>query len=182
MASSGSVALFHLIGCTPEAPTREAAFQKQTPQQTFKVHTDTLRAAWQELTTTSSASLDMVVLGSPHFSFQEFEHLIPLLEGKQRKSTVQFLVTTNRLVRDLAQKAGYLTTLEAFGGRITVDTCILTSPMLSERIKTIMTNSAKYAYYAPGLLETAVVFGSLEDCVRSATEGTIVKDENWLNG
>lgn len=182
MASSGSVALFHLVGCTPEAPTREAAFQNQSPQETFIVTPETLRAAWRELSTTSSTSLDMVVLGSPHFSFQEFKQLIPLLEGHRKKPSVEFLVTTNRLVRDLSDKAGYLSVIEAFGGRITVDTCILTSPMLPERIRTIMTNSAKYAYYAPGLLETDVVFGSLEDCVQSAMEGTIIKNDSWLNG
>jgi predicted aconitase len=42
----------------------------------------------------------------------------------------------------------------------------------------LMTNSAKYAYYAPGLLNAQVVFGSLEDCVRSAVEGRVVRDES----
>jgi hypothetical protein len=78
----------------------------------------------------------------------------------------------------LAQKAGYLTTLEAFGGKVTVDTCILASPMLPPEIKRLMTNSAKYAYYAPGLLNTEITFGSLADCVRSAVEGRVVRDES----
>jgi predicted aconitase len=41
-----------------------------------------------------------------------------------------------------------------------------------------MTNSAKYAYYAPGLLNTRVTFGSLADCVRSAVEGRVMRDES----
>ena len=41
-----------------------------------------------------------------------------------------------------------------------------------------MTNSAKYAYYSPGLLDTEVVFGSLEDCVRSAVAGRVVRDDS----
>ena len=92
---------------------------------------------------------------------------------------LDFWSLTNRIVRDLAKKAGYASIIEDFGGRITVDTCILTSPMLPEQIKTIMTNSAKYAYYAPGLLDTAVVFGSLEDCVQSAVIGQVVRDDSW---
>jgi predicted aconitase len=41
-----------------------------------------------------------------------------------------------------------------------------------------MTNSAKYAYYAPGLLATQMVFGSMADCVQSAVEGRVVRDES----
>ena len=178
MASSGAVAMFHLIGCTPEAPTRAAAFQNREPEVTVKVTKDILRTAFCELTTTTSTSLDLVVLGSPHFSFDEIKQLAPLLQGKSRHPNVQFLVTTNRIVRELAKTAGYLSMIEDFGGRITVDTCILTSPMLPTSVKTIMTNSAKYAYYAPGLLETAVVFGSLEDCVNSAIEGRVIQEDS----
>jgi len=63
-----------------------------------------------------------------------------------------------------------------------VDTCILATPMLPSEIKVLMTNSAKYAYYAPGLLNTRVVFGSLADCVRSAVVGRVVKDESLWQG
>jgi predicted aconitase len=78
----------------------------------------------------------------------------------------------------LARQAGYLEALEAFGGKVTVDTCILATPMLPPEVKTLMTNSAKYAYYAPGLLNTRVTFGSLADCVRSAVEGRVMRDES----
>ena len=78
----------------------------------------------------------------------------------------------------LARDAGLLEPLEAFGGKVTVDTCVLTTPMLRPEIKTLMTNSAKYAYYSPGLLRTAVVFGSLADCVESAVQGRVVRDES----
>jgi predicted aconitase len=49
--------------------------------------------------------------------------------------------------------------------------------MLPPNIKVLMTNSAKYAYYSPGLLKTEMVFGKLADCVRSAVEGYVVRDE-----
>ncbi len=78
----------------------------------------------------------------------------------------------------LAKKAGYLEPLKAFGGQVTVDTCILASPMLPPEIKRLMTNSAKYAYYAPGMLKTEITFGSLADCVQSAIEGRVVRDES----
>lgn len=181
-ASSGAVALFHVVGVTPEAPTREAAFQGNAPQETITITMDMLREARRELTHTDSGQLDMVVLGSPHFSLAEFKKLAPLVAGKKKNAQVKFLVTSSRAMSQLAQKAGFLEPLQAFGAQLTVDTCILTTPMLPKEIQHLMTNSAKFAYYAPGLLNKEIAFGSLTDCVNSAIEGKIVRDEtSWMN-
>jgi len=177
MASSGAVALCHIVGVTPEAPTLEAAFQGNAPARVLDITLPMLREARRALSTADAGKLDMVVLGSPHFSLDEFRRLAPLLEGKQRHPNVQFLVTTSRMVRMLAEETGLMAPLEAFGGRITVDTCILTTPMLPPEIEVMMTNSAKFAYYTPGLLNRLMAFGSLEDCVHSAVEGRILTDE-----
>jgi hypothetical protein len=173
-ASSGSVALFHIVGVTPEAPTLEAAFHGQPPEEEVQLTAADLRAAWDDLSTVRDAQLDMVVLGSPHFSLTEFQALAPLLQGRRRNPKVRFLVTTSRAVAALAARAGALQSLEAFGGSLTVDTCILTMPMLPKDTRTLMTNSAKYAYYAPGMLGVQVAFGTLADCVESAIEGRVV--------
>jgi hypothetical protein len=178
-ASSGAVALFHITGVTPEAPTLDAAMQGQQPQQTVDVTMDALRRARRELTTADGDRLDMVVLGSPHFSLAEFRQLAPLLAGRQAHPGVQFLVTSSRGMALLARRAGYLDALEQFGGKLTVDTCILATPMLPPDVKLLMTNSAKYAYYAPGMLNTRVTFGSLADCVQSAVAGRVVRQEGW---
>jgi len=182
VASSGRVALCHLVGITPEAPTVEEAFQRRAPEAIADVTTDDLRAARAELTTADGDRLDMVILGSPHFSVEEFTRLAPLVTGKQRHPDVKFLVTSSRLMRELAAEAGVLGPVLDFGAQITLDTCILTSPMLPPEIRTLMTNSAKYAYYAPSLLNTRVTFGSLADCVRSAIDGRVVRDDSvWVN-
>jgi cis-L-3-hydroxyproline dehydratase len=178
VASSGRVALFHLVGITPEAPTVGDAFQQRSPETTVDVTTADLRAARDELTTASGDRLDMVILGSPHFSIEEFKLLAPLVAGKRRHHDVKFLVTSSRLMRELAAEAGVLSPIVEFGAQITLDTCILTSPMLPPAIKTLMTNSAKYAYYAPSLLNIRVTFGSLADCVQSAVDGRVVRDDS----
>lgn len=181
-ASSGAVAMFHMVGITPEAPTIEDAFQGTQPEETITVTMDMLRESYQALTHTDSERLDMVVLGSPHFSLAEFKQIAPLVEGKQKHSDVKFLVTSSRAMVQLAKHAGFLDALESFGAQLTVDTCILTSPMLPEEIKYLMTNSAKFAYYSPGLLNKQITFGSLKDCVTSAVEGKIVRDTSlWTN-
>ena len=177
-ASSGAVALFHIVGVTPEAPTLEAAFQARTPSEVHDLTMDQLRHTRSELTTTPEARLDMVVLGSPHFSLAEFRQLAPLVQGRRKHPDIQFLITTSRIMSTQACDAGLLKPIEDFGGRLTVDTCILATPMLPKSIRVLMTNSGKYAHYTPGLLAAQVVFGTMQDCVRSAVEGRIVRDES----
>jgi predicted aconitase len=143
---------------------------------------DLLRTARSELTHTDSDELNMVVLGSPHFSLAEFKQLAPLVKGKKKSPGVKFLVTSSRAMTQLAKQAGYLEFLQEFGAQLTVDTCILTTPMLSKEISHLMTNSAKFAYYTPGLLGRKIGFGSLKDCVDSAVAGKIIRDESlWLS-
>ena len=180
-ASSGGVALFHMVGITPEAPTLREALHGKEPSKTIEVSMDLLRQSRRELTHTDSDQVDMVVLGSPHFSLAEYRRLAPMLLGKRKHPDVKFLVTSSRAMTQLAEKAGLLAPLQDFGVQITVDTCILTSPMLPEQIKHLMTNSAKFAYYTPGLLGRKIAFGSLEDCVNSAVSGKIVRDESLWN-
>jgi predicted aconitase len=180
IASSGTVGMFHIVGVTPEAPTVRAALQGREPTRIHSITLQDLNAARGELTTSTGQELDMIVLGSPHFSLEEFKALSPLVRGRRKHDRVRFLVTSSRALAALAERAGLLDTLRDFGGTITLDTCILTTPMLPPEIQTIMTNSAKYAYYAPGMLNTRVVFGSLEDCVRSAIAGRVeIEERAW---
>lgn len=180
-ASSGGVALFHMVGVTPEAPTLEAAFQGNEPLQIIEVDMDALRQSRRELTHTDNDDLHLVVLGSPHFSLAEYKRLASLVAGKKKHPQVKFLVTSSRAMTQLADKAGFLAPVREFGAQVTVDTCILTSPMLPDEIQNLMTNSAKFAYYSPGLLKKKIAFGSLKDCVNSAVAGRIVRDEAlWM--
>ena len=181
MASSGSVALFHWVGVTPEAETIQDAFNGKNPEKIIDVSLSDLVRARNDLSSSTSDRLDMVVLGSPHFSLNELRSLGPLIEGKRRHPGVRFLVTTGRGVKLLAEEMDLLVPLMKFGAEITVDTCILTTPMLPSGIRSIMTNSAKYAYYTPGILDREVVFGSTQACVESAVSGKVVKDDRlWV--
>jgi predicted aconitase len=177
-ASSGRVALFHIVGVTPEAQTLADALQGRAPESVRGISFADLVAARRDLTTADGDELDMVILGSPHFSVEEFRLLAPLVEDRRVHPRVKFLVTSSRLMKELASEAGVLDPVVRFGAQITLDTCILASPMLPPSIRTLMTNSAKYAYYAPSLLNMRVTFGSLADCVRSAVEGRVVRDDS----
>jgi hypothetical protein len=66
--------------------------------------------------------------------------------------------------------------LERAGVRIVTDTCTYLSPLLGSAKGPVMTDSAKWAWYGPMNLGVQVAFGSLEECVRSALDGRIVRD------
>jgi len=182
-ASSGEVALFHAVGVTPEANTLEEAFHGGKPQRIIDIHLSDLQRSEADLSTAREGDkLDLVVLGCPHFSFDEFRELATLIRAKTEKDKtlhpdVEFVVISSQTSYALLQRSDFLGVLTDFGIEITLDTCIFHTPMVSPDTKVIMTNSGKCAYYAPGQLGVRVAFGSMAKCVDSAVEGCVCRKE-----
>lgn len=176
-ASSGAVALFHAVGVTPEAPTLDAALHGRPPERVVEVTPAMLRAARDSLTTAAGGRLSAVSLGTPHFSVAEFGRLVPLLDGVRVREGVEFYVSTGRHVAREVEARGWRPALDRAGVRLVVDTCTYVTPILRGHGGVVMTNSAKWAYYAPGNIGVEVAFGSLEECVRSAAAGAVWRDE-----
>jgi predicted aconitase len=176
-ASSGGVALFHAVGVTPEAPPLDAAFAGGRPEEVHEVQTASLRAARDELSTAPDGRLDAVSLGAPHLSVAEIERVAGLLDGRAAAPGLDLYLNTGRGVLQRAWDAGLVEPLERAGARFVVDTCTYITPIMrSGPGVVVMMNSSKAAYYAPGNLGLDVVFGSLEECVRSATRGEVWRD------
>lgn len=173
-ASSGAVALFHAVGITPEAPTLADACQHQPPQKTVTLTLADLAQARQRLSTVADGRIDVVALGSPHFSLAEFAALLPLLDAHPPQT--EFIVCTNRLALGALQKRGWLDRLKAANVQVVVDTCVVVTPIVKAKGGVLMTNSGKFAHYTPGNIGLQVVFGSLAECVRSAALGRVWRD------
>ncbi len=191
-ASSGAVALFHAVGITPEAPTLEAALGDREAEEWIEIDVSDLRAGLVSLSTAPGGAeagagegvdlaIDVVALGSPHFSPREFAELLPLVERHPPAGSVEFVVCTNRLSLDELERRGSLDRLRSLGVRVVVDTCVVVAPILRTPAGgVLMTNSGKFAHYAPGNVGFDVVFGSLAECVRSAHAGRLWRDaELW---
>ncbi len=176
-ASSGAVALFHVVGTTPEAPTLDAACQGETPRERIMVSAGMIRAARDSLSTAAGVSrIDAVAIGSPHLSRAEFAELLRLSAGK--RFAVPFYACTGRDVWRAIEAEGAAATLKASGVIPVVDTCVVVAPILRDmRGGVLMTNSGKFAHYAPGNTGYAALYGSLEDCVASAATGALRRDE-----
>lgn len=174
-ASSGGVALLHAVGVTPEAPTLEAALHGEPAEQTYVVTVDDLRAARAELSTATGDRLDAVSLGTPHYSIDQFAELAALLTGGPPVAPgVRAYVSTSRAVLAAAERLGHADTVRAAGFEIVVDTCTYVTPVLAPGTRVVLTDSAKWAYYAPGNLGVDVVVADRAGCVASAREGRIV--------
>ena len=178
-ASSGGVELWHGTGVTPEAPELGAVFAGSDTQ---RVTADDLARAHRDLSTASDGPLDAVALGTPHFALAEFEQLVQLFDGRRVKVGLPMLVSTSRGVREMARARGWIAALEAAGVEVPVDVCTYHSPRVRGLRGRVMTNAAKWAYYAPGMLGVEVAFGSLKECVESAIRGEVWRDPAlWTN-
>ncbi|MGD0723598.1 MAG: aconitase X catalytic domain-containing protein [Roseiarcus sp.] len=176
-ASAGAVGLFHAVGITPEAPSRRDAFGGAEPSgEAIDLSPEDFRRALARLSTApDGAPISAVCLGTPHFSLAEFQALAPLVAGFRAARGVAVYVNTGRDTRAALAGAGLLAGLEAAGLTIVADTCTYVTTLLRRLEGVVMTNSGKWAHYAPGNIGVEVAFGSLEDCLASAAEGRVVR-------
>lgn len=174
-ASSGAVGLFHVEGVTPEAPDLATALGGAMAESALTPEPAELRAVRDALSTAASGPIDAVAVGSPHFSLAEFRQLEALLPPAP--FAVPFYACTGRAEHHRLEREGRLAQLENAGVKIVVDTCVVVTPVLPPKNGVLMTNSGKFAHYAPSNTGYGVVYGSLEDCVASAVRGRVVRDE-----
>jgi predicted aconitase len=174
-ASSGAVALFHLIGVTPEAPERDACIDKNKPLIEDAIFPATLREVERKISTAQKGDVDLIVLGCPHFSYQEFLHLTRLLSGRKIHLNVNMWVFSSRSVYHWLIESGLLDTLQDAGIKVFTDGCSLTVPYHLWNTRTIMTNSAKMANYYYSDIGISILYSGLEDCIESAIAGRYIR-------
>jgi len=165
-ASSGSVSMFHAVGSTPEAPTLDAACQGVIPRLSIDVGPEDVAAAAMRLSTPTNEKVSAVCVGAPHFSPAEFRHLVDLIDG--RKLRTRLVASTSTATLAHLQESGLLGALEQSGVEFVTGRCTYYRPVAADLGKHVMTNSAKWAWYAPSDLRVAVTFASLRDCVARA--------------
>jgi predicted aconitase len=174
-ASSGAVAMFHAVGITPEAATRDDAFQGRPPEEVIGLAAEDLTEAVRSLSTVpDGTTIAAVSLGTPHFSLAEFGRLLPLLDGEA--PAVDIYVNTSRAVLQELEARGWGDRLQRSGVTLVVDTCTYVTAILRNLSGAVMTNSGKWAYYAPGNIGVEVAFGTLAECMASARAGRVVRE------
>lgn len=182
-ATTSAAPMFHIAGVTPEALNLAHSSDSPDTLPRVSISLQDLHASWIELNSARDNQVRMVSLGNPHFSLTEFARLAELCRGLRRHPDVVLAITCGRAVLEQARAAGHVAVLEAFGATLITDTCwcMLGEPVLPAGVRSLMTNSGKYAHYAPGLVGRSVHFASLGTCVDSACSGaTSARPPAWL--
>jgi hypothetical protein len=161
--ASGSIDLYHIEDVTPEAKTGLITLDKI--EERVEITRASLDEVKKRLNTGKVEDVDLVTFGCPHASLNEVKEIASLLEGKKIRPGVQLWVCTSRAVKELSKKLGYVATVEAAGGHVVADTCMVVAPIEEMGPTTSATNSGKAAKYLPRFCQQKVVFDSTEEII-----------------
>lgn len=170
LASYGSVALFHMIGITPEAARREDVVPATMPV-CARIGQADLRA-FQKNQIGDIDAVDVVVFAAPQLSLIEMQTVAGLLHG--HRATVPLLVVTSPQVKPDADRLGLTARIEAAGGMVLAGMCFYQSYARemaeANGWRRLATNSAKLVNILGGYGYRPVLL-SMEHCVDAACGG-----------
>ena len=159
------------MGVTPEAPTKEAAFRDNTPEEVIRVTEEDIRNTRKAMCNNTTDRVDFVALGCPHYTINEIVKVHKLLNGRKVHPDTAFWIYANSYALRLAEKMGIRQDLEKSGVVMRAETCMIISPVKDWGFQTMMTDSGKCSYYGPAECGTEMIFASVEECVESAVSG-----------
>jgi hypothetical protein len=175
LASYGSLAMFHVVGVTPEAPTVAAAMDGRELALDFTVSRTLLDEVY-ESTGMPGDPVDLVVFSAPQLSLLELARVAALVDGARVADGVTLIVTTNAATRAAAQREGYVGTIEAAGGLVLQGTCwyVMDPGAMREAFgwHRLVTNSAKLVNIVRSSRYDAVL-RTTEACVEAALTGRV---------
>ncbi len=122
LASYGSMAMYHMVGVTPEARSREEAFGGREPRKSMTVTPEDLDKVYQNYAYLDGAE-NVVVFSGPQLSIFEMRRLAELFQGRRVAKGMHVFVTTNNSVMSNARRLGYARILEEAGVRLMEGVC-----------------------------------------------------------
>jgi predicted aconitase len=172
MASFGSIALFHMVGITPEAMRLEDVGGDKLP-----IRHRVGRAEIDALTKSYAVDqrVDVVVFSAPQLSLYELRSLADLCDGRSFK--IPLLAVTSPQVKPDADRFGYTERIEAAGGTVLAGMCFYQSYARemaeAKGWKQLATNSAKLVNILGGYGYVPML-ASMHQCVKAAETGELV--------
>ncbi len=171
LASFGSVALFHMIGITPEAMRLEDIVPAGVSLQTHDVGEADIRAL-QGRYAKDIGAVDVVVFSAPQLSLVEMRMLAAMLDG--RRATIPLFAVTSPQVKPDCDRMGLTARIEAAGGTVLSGMCFYQSYAReiaeANGWKGLATNSAKLTNILGGYGYRPVLL-PMERCVAAACAG-----------
>jgi predicted aconitase len=158
LATTGMVNMFY-----------NKAKPKTQEMEKISVEANDLKKTGNSLSTTSDVKPDLVFIGCPHCSAEEIRKIAKMMDNKKVRAETEFWVCTSRHIRGKTTQD--VNKIRKAGGHVLTDMCTIVSWTETLGIETIMTNSAKTAYYAPTLNKAETIFAPLKKCLETVSEG-----------
>jgi len=170
-ATRGGIALYHAVGITPEAATREQAFQGKKPESQVNIQEKDIKAAIEEMNTYREGKIDAVLVGCPFPTVGEIREIAELLNGKKVRQDVKFCLFAANDNVNWARQMGYIDIIEASGAKVFEGECIVLHPAVREwGWRNVATHAAKYACTLPSdPTYLNVLYTDIKGCVDLAT-------------
>lgn len=171
-SSSGGVEMYHLVGVTPEASTKELAYGGGKPAEVRHYGDRQRRETLERINATAhDRQVDYVMLGCPHYTIEQIWEAAQLLEGRKVHENSALWIFTPRAIKEVANRNGYTQIIEAAGGKLMTDSCSAMSRAVPPGTKVVALDSAKQAHYLPAILGLQAWFGTTEQCIDAACTG-----------
>ena len=173
--TGGQVRMYHVPGLTPEASTVEAALGGKEPVDTLVIKRGDLRKVYDKLQYADDENVDFVYLGCPHYTMNEVQKAVYLLEGKKCKANLWIM--TNPWTFKMAEMMGYRDIIRRAGGVLASGSCpgmLGGEGFMPPNTKVMATDSAKQNYYITGLNYPSKLqawYGTTEECIEAAVTG-----------
>jgi predicted aconitase len=158
LATTGMTNMFHCGTCPKRRDIERISVQDSDIKQTI-----------DELSNSPSKKPELVFLGCPHCSLSEMKQIAQLVQGKKLSSETEFWVCTSSHIKEAGKR--YVDQIEKSGAHVLTGVCTVVSWTEKLGIHTIMTNSAKTAYYAPTLCKAQTILAPMNDCLKTAFRG-----------
>jgi predicted aconitase len=176
LASFGTVAMFHIPGITPEAPTISEAFAGRTAPPPSSISDEDMRTFYEGYAAKGD-KVDVVVFSAPQLSLLEMEKLAGLLDGFSVHPETTLLAVTSPEIKFAADRIGLTRRIESSGALVLSGVCFYQSYARemaeANGWKRLMSNSAKLVNIIGGYGYSPTL-GTMEHCVESAIAGRIV--------
>ena len=151
MGTSGSCGMFTL-GSAKE----KVSFGKQEA-----------KAVMDELSTAEDG--DIITLGSPQFGMNELDLLAKMTEGK--KFNKRCMIFCSKAIHNQATKIGLTGKIEKTGAEFMCDSCTCLTPYVTkDEYDSVITNSAKAAYYMNHSNKVKVALKDIKTIAKEYTE------------
>ncbi|MEM9385027.1 MAG: aconitase X [Pseudomonadota bacterium] len=175
---SGSMAMLHVEGSTPEAGVPEATLDR----------CDIVRLDDQDLVTIAKQwrpSQDIrpvaVCVGAPHAGIEELTEIASTLERHADSVRLPFVVSVGRGLYADARLHAVFERLRSGGVTLVRDTCTYYGPLFGGTTGHVLTNSVKWAAYAAAGMRCTPVIATLGECVDAALRASYTVDRAYWN-